>query len=103
MSSKRIESLKKAEEEKKKLTQTIEHYKNNLMEREEALAEKEKVLALLSSPFSLPFHISSLTFQSSPLSHIITVFIFFSPSIPPSPHFLLLSSFLSSLSPIGHS
>lgn len=40
----RIAALKKEQDEKKKLQQTIEHYKHNLMEREAALAEKEKVI-----------------------------------------------------------
>ena len=43
-SKQRLGLLRKEKDEKIKLQNTIAHYKNNLMEREAALAEKEKVI-----------------------------------------------------------
>ena len=43
-SKQRLALLRKEKDEKVKLHHTIDHYKNNLMEREAALAEKEKVI-----------------------------------------------------------
>jgi hypothetical protein len=75
----RMELLAKETAEKKKHMDTIEHYKKNLAEREEALAEKEKVVLELRSKtrtlenfrFVLDHRLQQLSSERGPItSHI---------------------------------
>ncbi len=71
--------LKNEKNEKMKLMETIEHYKKNLAEREEVVAEKEKIIMELRSKtrtlenfrFVLDYRLQQLTAERGPItSHI---------------------------------
>lgn len=71
--------LKNEKSEKMKLLETIEHYKKNLAEREEVVAEKEKIIMELRSKtrtlenfrFVLDYRLQQLTAERGPItSHI---------------------------------
>jgi WD40 repeat protein len=75
----RLSLLNNEKAEKKKLLETIEHYKKNLAEREEVVAEKEKIIMELRSKtrtlenfrFVLDYRLQQLSAERGPItSHI---------------------------------